>query len=1108
MRIQKNYLKHLALSAAVLSLLLLSSSVRAQLPNVTEVSGQGNNDWNLAAPWGAVPSSANNYITTTGAGSGAGVVWGSPNSQGRIRVNDPAAGAGGPNPNVFDGGSLTVSANTDCLLKQTNGESASANWILQGGELYWANNLAGGMATFNGTISNAANSYIVVNASATGDSSPGHLTNTMNIAATLSGGNNLTLLSGYSSPGSSTATNSTVLFSGDLSRFSGTLVLGGAGCANTILELNPSPASTPMSIYMWSNTVLRLDNAITIASLTIYQPGSGTPISLSTGNYTPSQLAALGYGGTFLGSGNVTITVANFSPQTTVPVASPSSVVQGQNTPVTLSEALSGGTPPFYYQWQSNSVNVGTAVTSSAATNSFVVNTTGMALGNYNYTVVVTNIYGHTTSAPVTLSVVLPGNIGETAVGFGDDWNNAATWSNGVPTAGNNYISNTNGVSSVSGFGISTLGRVRDNDPSRGAPNPNVFAGGTLTLVANTELLVKQTNGQSASGNIILDGGVMRCASDLGGGTNTFGGSISNAADSYLVVWEDAINDANGVLLQAFDFTSSFSGANNLTLVSGNGAGGANLTNITFLFGGDLSQFGGTLKVGNSFTTGEVLELNPSSTNISSASVYLNPVTTLQVDENLELGTLSVFNSAANYLTAVTPGKYTAGQLTALGIGGSFRGPGTLLIATNLHPINLQGASSLELGQTLLLQVEIPAGYNQSQAVTVTVTNNNTAVASLPGGNPSQATVTFAAGSGNVQTLSVTLNALGIADFGATGTPNLVPAAFALTVVPKPILVEAFRASSLVAQYGLNNGDNVSDWNGDTNGLGCQASWDNYYPVFQTGALPSGAPAVDFTNVTSPYQADMSIPEGESPIDGLSNFTVVVVFREDAVGSGASAPGTQWYQQAGLVDSEVASFTTGQNGWGISIDQTGAANIGLGNPDTTFAATNDDLVSTNFHVGVFVFDPSQQQLRVVMDNEPAQVLTNLQLSLNPRSSLAEIDFGRTVNNNNATNYFDGAIAEIDFYSGALNSVEAAAAITNLSAVYHLTFRSTTTPAPVVSLVKNSNGTFTISSSSTGTLHSTTNLVGAVWQSEGAISGAVTITPSPTNHARFYRVSVP
>jgi hypothetical protein len=406
------------------------------------------------------------------------------------------------------------------------------------------------------------------------------------------------------------------------------------------------------------------------------------------------------------------------------------------------------------------------------------------------------------------------------------------------------------------------------------------------------------------------------------------------------------------------------------------------------------------------------------------------------------------------------------------------------------------------------LQVEIPAGYNQSQAVTVTVTNNNTAVASLPGGNPSQATVTFAAGSGNVQTLSVTLNALGIADFGATGTPNLVPAAFALTVVPKPILVEAFRASSLVAQYGLNNGDNVSDWNGDTNGLGCQASWDNYYPVFQTGALPSGAPAVDFTNVTSPYQADMSIPEGESPIDGLSNFTVVVVFREDAVGSGASAPGTQWYQQAGLVDSEVASFTTGQNGWGISIDQTGAANIGLGNPDTTFAATNDDLVSTNFHVGVFVFDPSQQQLRVVMDNEPAQVLTNLQLSLNPRSSLAEIDFGRTVNNNNANNYFDGAIAEIDFYSGALNSVEAAAAITNLSAVYHLTFRSTTTPAPVVSLVKNSNGTFTISSSSTGTLHSTTNLVGAVWQSEGAISGAVTITPSPTNHARFYRVSVP
>jgi hypothetical protein len=1105
MQIQKNHLKYLALSAAVLSSLLFSSSAQAQLPNITEVSGQGNNDWNLAAPWGAVPTSANNYVTTTGAGSGSGVVWGSPNSQGRVRVNDPASSPAAPNPNVFDGGSITVSPNTECLFKQVNGESASANWILQGGELYWANNTGGGMATLNGTITNAANSYIVVNASATGDSS-GTKTNTLNIAATLTGGNTITILSGFSSPTSSTDTNEEVMFTGNLSAFTGTLVVGGPGCANTILELNPSSASMPsLSIYMRSNTVLRVDTSITIASLTLFETVSGIPISLPVGTYNAANWAGLGYGGTFQGAGSVTVTVANFAPQTTVPVASPSSVVVGQNTPVTLSETLSSGTPPFYYQWQSNSVNVGTAVTTSAVTNALVVNTTGMALGNYNYTVVVTNSYGSTTSAPVTLSVVLPGNIGETAVGFGDDWNNTATWSNGVPTMGNNYISNTNGVSSVSGFGISTVGRVRDNDPSRGAPNPNVFDGGTLTLVANTELLVKQTNGQSASANIVLDGGVIRCASDLGGGTNLFGGSISNAADSYLVIWEDAINDASGVLPQAFDFTSSFSGSNNLTLVSGNGAGGANLTNLTFMFSGNLSQFGGTLTLGNAETSGEVLELNPSNTNMTSASVYMNPNTTLQVDENLKLGTLSVFNEAANYLTAVAPGKYSAGQLAALGIGGAYRGPGILYITTNLNPVNLQGASSLELGQTLLLQVEIPAGYNQNQTVTVTVTNNNTTVASLPGGNASQATVTFAAGAANVQTLSVALNALGTANFGATGTPNLVPAAFNLSVVPKPVLVEAFRASSLVAQLGLNDGDDVSQWAGDTNSQ-CIAYENNAEPIFHTGVLPSGAPAVDFTN-----QADLLILTGESeiPESGQSNFTVVVVFREDAVGAGASAPGTQWYQQAGLVDSEILYSTNNQNGWGISIDQTGAANIGLGNPDTTFAATNDALVSTNFHVGVFVFDPSQQQLRVVMDNQPAEVLTNAALSLNPRSAMAEIDFGRGLNN---TNYFDGDIAEIDFYNGALNSVEAAAAITNLSSVYHLTFPSTTPPpAPVVSLVKNSNGTFTISSSNAGTLHSTTNLVGAVWQVEESIPGApgsVTITPSPTNRAKFYRVSVP
>ena len=313
--------------------------------------------------------------------------------------------------------------------------------------------------------------------------------------------------------------------------------------------------------------------------------------------------------------------------------------------------------------------------------------------------------------------VVLSGwsaNIYETPAGDGLDWNNSATWTNGVPVGGNNYISTTNATYAVSGFGISTLGRVRDNDPSRGAANPNVFDGGTLTLIANTELLVKQTNGQSASANIIVDGGVIRCANDLGGGTNMFGGSISNAANSYLAIWENAGNDPNGTLLEAFDITASLSGSNTLTLVSGSGSLVGTLTNLTFLFSGNLSQFGGTLALGNANTSGEVLELNPTSTNMASASLSIDSDTTLQLDQTVAVKALTIFNKASNTANNVAPGVYGPSSLAALGLGGSFRGSGGLIVGNpntpfTTSPVNLTG-TNVTAGVTVLLLETLASG--------------------------------------------------------------------------------------------------------------------------------------------------------------------------------------------------------------------------------------------------------------------------------------------------------------------------------------------------------------------------------------------------------------
>lgn len=95
------------------------------------------------------------------------------------------------------------------------------------------------------------------------------------------------------------------------------------------------------------------------------------------------------------------------APATTTPVLS-TTTNPPAGTGVTILETLSAGVAPFSYQWQSNAVNLGTAAASSLATNALVVNTSGFAVGGYSYRVVVTNLYGSSTSAPVVLTIAAP----------------------------------------------------------------------------------------------------------------------------------------------------------------------------------------------------------------------------------------------------------------------------------------------------------------------------------------------------------------------------------------------------------------------------------------------------------------------------------------------------------------------------------------------------------------------------------------------------------------------------------------------------------------------------------------------------------------------------
>jgi hypothetical protein len=137
--------------------------------------------------------------------------------------------------------------------------------------------------------------------------------------------------------------------------------------------------------------------------------GSATNASYSTSAGTNGELY---YAVAYNSFGAAASSVAGLTmvpPETTTPVISPSSSVAAGGGLVTISETLSRGLAPFSYQWQSNGVDIGTATVSSAATNALVLSPAGFAAGSYNYSVVVTNCSGASTSAPVTLTVIAPG---------------------------------------------------------------------------------------------------------------------------------------------------------------------------------------------------------------------------------------------------------------------------------------------------------------------------------------------------------------------------------------------------------------------------------------------------------------------------------------------------------------------------------------------------------------------------------------------------------------------------------------------------------------------------------------------------------------------------
>ncbi len=234
------------------------------------------------------------------------------------------------------------------------------------------------------------------------------------------------------------------------------------------------------------------------------------------------------------------------------------------------------------------------------------------------------------------------------------------------PAAGNSYFT-TSGLitaNSTSLNNISVTGRIRDDG--------KVFGGDQLTINAGTELLLKGTGTYTSTGNVVLNGGMIRLSPDLST-TTTFAGTLHVAAESYVGVVR--LSDT------LLDFSSTITGSSvlHISAATGNSVNTANPV-LTIAFSGDLSGFTGSFNLGGgSFGVNRVAVLDFNQNyNLPSTSFIMGASGTtdiLNLDQNVAFGSFS-FGS-----TVLGAGTYSVAALNGLfGTGSQFTGTGSLTV--------------------------------------------------------------------------------------------------------------------------------------------------------------------------------------------------------------------------------------------------------------------------------------------------------------------------------------------------------------------------------------------------------------------------------------------
>ena len=226
------------------------------------------------------------------------------------------------------------------------------------------------------------------------------------------------------------------------------------------------------------------------------------------------------------------------------------------------------------------------------------------------------------------------------------------------------------------------------------------------------------------------------------------------------------------------------------------------------------------------------------------------------------------------------------------------------------------------------------------------------------------------------------------------------------------------------------NGRSVSAWS-STNGVLSATLSDAGVsgataPVLLKGAI-NGHNAVRFTGS---QKSVLGISAAQSPIAGVTNFSIAFAFRTDTPGRTAD----QWYNNVGVIDAEQAGATYD---WGVGFTGDGRVAGGIGNSDSTTFSKPFDLCDGFPHVAVISYDAIGSNTLVTVDGLSAR--KNVGSHAAPRNTYRVL-----IGSLNALSgqYFTGDLAGFRFYPNqALTEAEMTSLSAELAATYGVRFIS-------------------------------------------------------------------